>query len=93
MERRIGVAGRQELGVERLVDQGWVDEHGHAIGPGMLTGIHKGDQPAVGVEAVRQPMAPQGVLVGRLDLVGQVIEVPDVGEAEEGSSSSRGRSG
>jgi hypothetical protein len=27
-------------------------------------------------------MAAQGVLVGRLDLVGQVVEVPDVGEAE-----------
>jgi hypothetical protein len=27
-------------------------------------------------------MAPQGVLIGRLHLVGQIIEEPDVGEAE-----------
>jgi hypothetical protein len=75
--------GRQQHGVERLVDQGFIDEHGPAVGPGMVAGIDKGDQPAVGIDPVRQDMAAQGVLVGRLDLVGQVVEEPDVGEAEQ----------
>src|SRR5215216_3247607 len=84
IKRRVGMAGGQQPGVDRLVDQGLVNEYGGAVGALVVAGIDEGDQAAVGVDPVRQHMATKCVLVGGLDLVGQVIEEDHVGEAELG---------
>jgi hypothetical protein len=72
----------QQSGVDRPVDQGLVDEHRQPIRAGMVAGVGERDQPAVGVDAVRQHMTAQRILVGGLDLVGEIGEEAHVGEAE-----------
>jgi len=82
---------RQQLGVEGLVDQGLIHEHGHAVRAWMVAGVHKGDQAAVAVDAVGEHMAPDGVLVGRLDLVRQIRKEDHVDEAEPAQQLIAGR--
>jgi len=76
------MTGPQQGGVDRLVDQGLVDEHRGPIRGWMVARVDERDQAPVAVDAVRQHMTAQRILVGGLDLVGEIGEEAHVGEAE-----------
>jgi hypothetical protein len=58
IEGRINQTGGQQAGVDRPVDQGRIHKHRRAVGTRVVAGIDEGDQAAIGIDPVRQDMAP-----------------------------------